>query len=1702
MIFYLLTIGLLVVELFAQRLCHNPNYNASLDDLYSHGWCSKMNPFSTITHLLTDKSFPDEFYVEYCLKDADPLNEICSNIASIQTTEWSYKNENGEMVDHRIVVFSLKNRAIVVTNFNDPHDSKVIHEPSKDIQEELTMDFVSWNNTAWLFYGEKTKLSLFKIGIDIGNDSIRIKNWNLSSNEILDELKLFSNNGELFISFITKSLDESFKLYIYKILPDGIIINLYSPIKFIHASEYLDMKVVPHFCNFNSSYNSIYVEDATEYTRSIILIHDSKRAFLFSLPNLNDSEVPFEIDLRNTNTFSRILDLNDNTKKLIRAHLVLESIRHVDLNLSNCTYIKDKHNSQRGHFVFVLQDLNTFENRLNIMNLPEFEKYIYNNETNWLNPLERTVICSNFEYWNGSSCSKSYLKEITSKIESSDSQPILRHRFVATPTVKSTQGVRTYQIEDICNLFISSESNDLCKIFKSNCMIEAVKSPFHNLVYERFMHDVLFLATNNIIETFDLITDPFNSTKPVFEIFNASTIYAVGKILDMYVSQNAAHMFLAVSRYKWEFNSSLRYEEACNIFQSGSDDIVNLEFKKKFENLGKLCNILPATRPDLNFFSQFVTSCPPGFMCPSLRNFVLNRVPMGYYSIKTNQAIPCPKGSFCIYGIKLPCTPGMICNEEKMIKPLPCEHKGTGFSCVEGGLSNYSACFEGSICNSPSSPPILAPPGYYIEINGDERTIKPCWKKDYCPIARQVIVPKFNYTNIGVHSLVQYSSFSNDNENDRPDYTLDLRCPENTYCPNTTVLLPTMCQVYNNCNIEGNYCIEYCPMGTDVPSKCTAGYFCSNFTSKIECENGMYCPEGSMFYFLCPEGYYCNTPKEKEICPRGKKCPKGSFKPRDCTFLAKCTFNSGMSSNEHWLYGFLITAPVLFIIGLISCNCLFFFGKVSSKIFTSKKNKKKINLFSSTNDSDTSNLYDIFDIEFNNLDLKLPSSQLLHNVSGVLEGGSLTAVMGPSGCGKSSLLQALIGLHPAKLTGNIYVNGIKFSNLSNLASIIGNVPQTDVLERRLTVKENIKFSAYTRMKPLNSFLYFQHKKIDERVNALIDLMDMNHISDTIVGDENRRGISGGQLKKVNCSLEIAINPKVLILDEPTSGLDGATSFTLMEALKNISRIEKVTTAAVIHQPREELFFMCDNLLLLKKGGYVCYMGKTKDCVEYLNSIGVQMSKKYNVADFVIDLMSEDWERYPIDAISQKPQLKYIHNNPKSPSDLAFCWEQYCINENTNFYISKSEKIIIEQNISASNEEYKEVIQSQDINHNHGYLNRKSLRMNTPKDVTKKQLDKLIKSERKRRPAACLIQFIYCLLRDLKILKVEFKSFLTSIFLVCVGAIFLGFVFFKLAFKQGAPDWLWKKCPDELQNLCKQPVSNPIIHQAGLTGLTVALCALMSSLSTFTKPNAVYLRESMSGLGAFPYYISKSIVDAILQVVASIIFTLVYYVAIAPRSNIIISFGIVFLVYSTSFSLGYLLGTLIPFKNSKLAGVILLMILQLFSGMVPRLEEFYSMGFPWKYIPYASYLRYTTELFYLSEITLALDKLNNNDINLKAFSYYLGDEWMCIGIVVGIQLIFRILACLSLWTQTAGSIPYTIIHKILNSKLIQYIIEISISIVKKSTEGYIFSLLTCFIFEKKVSKNESNDLKEQLLENNYEIESTTYFEMEDLTISSV
>ncbi|KAJ3068359.1 ATP-binding cassette sub- G member 1, partial [Quaeritorhiza haematococci] len=234
---------------------------------------------------------------------------------------------------------------------------------------------------------------------------------------------------------------------------------------------------------------------------------------------------------------------------------------------------------------------------------------------------------------------------------------------------------------------------------------------------------------------------------------------------------------------------------------------------------------------------------------------------------------------------------------------------------------------------------------------------------------------------------------------------------------------------------------------------------------------------------------------------------------------------------------------------------------------------------------------------------------ILDDITGHFLPGRLTAIMGASGAGKTSLLQVLSGqLHNGSTYGTIYVNGSPVDG-PLIKKISGFVFQDDVILPTQTVREAITMSAILRVPGAVG-----RNEKGERVEGIIGMLGLEKAAETIVGDTNLKGVSGGEKKRTAMAMELITNPAVLFLDEPTSGMDAFTAYTVVKILRDIAQTGR-TVVATIHQPSSDVFHLFDDLLLLAEGRIV-YQGPTSRVIEYFSKLGFQCPRFTNPADFL------------------------------------------------------------------------------------------------------------------------------------------------------------------------------------------------------------------------------------------------------------------------------------------------------------------------------------------------------------------------------------------------------------------------------------------------------------------------------------------------------
>lgn len=81
--------------------------------------------------------------------------------------------------------------------------------------------------------------------------------------------------------------------------------------------------------------------------------------------------------------------------------------------------------------------------------------------------------------------------------------------------------------------------------------------------------------------------------------------------------------------------------------------------------------------------------------------------------------------------------------------------------------------------------------------------------------------------------------------------------------------------------------------------------------------------------------------------------------------------------------------------------------------------------------------------------------------------------------------------------------------------------------------------------------------MSRRADDLIASFGLQTQAKTVVGTPIKKGLSGGQKKRLGIASRLVTDPKILFLDEPTSGLDSTLSYEVMSFIRRVAKENNV-----------------------------------------------------------------------------------------------------------------------------------------------------------------------------------------------------------------------------------------------------------------------------------------------------------------------------------------------------------------------------------------------------------------------------------------------------------------------------------------------------------------------------------------------------------------
>ena len=236
-------------------------------------------------------------------------------------------------------------------------------------------------------------------------------------------------------------------------------------------------------------------------------------------------------------------------------------------------------------------------------------------------------------------------------------------------------------------------------------------------------------------------------------------------------------------------------------------------------------------------------------------------------------------------------------------------------------------------------------------------------------------------------------------------------------------------------------------------------------------------------------------------------------------------------------------------------------------------------------------------IKIENLEKSFGKVKAVRKINLEVYEGSLFAFLGINGAGKSTTISMMYG--GLKIdSGRITICGQDVAtHLDKIKNQIGVVFQDSILDKTLTVYENLKFRA--------GFYGIFGQEFKARYQELEKLFDLAEIK-----NQKIQKLSGGQKRRVDIARAIIHQPKILILDEPTTGLDPGTRSKVWRIISKLREDFKMTIFLTTHYMEEAAD--ADYVTILDKGRIIAEGTplelKTQYATDILHLYGVDESE--------------------------------------------------------------------------------------------------------------------------------------------------------------------------------------------------------------------------------------------------------------------------------------------------------------------------------------------------------------------------------------------------------------------------------------------------------------------------------------------------------------
>lgn len=289
----------------------------------------------------------------------------------------------------------------------------------------------------------------------------------------------------------------------------------------------------------------------------------------------------------------------------------------------------------------------------------------------------------------------------------------------------------------------------------------------------------------------------------------------------------------------------------------------------------------------------------------------------------------------------------------------------------------------------------------------------------------------------------------------------------------------------------------------------------------------------------------------------------------------------------------------------------------------------------------------------------------LQGLDGLVTGGEMLLVLGVPESGCSTFLKTIAGLrvnlnldecsslkcggvYPIAYRQNMLISGTlgipDQSTRSYFSGASVYCANNDTHFSELSVSQTLSFANGCTKVAGNT-------PVAATTETLLETFRLNTCSNTKIGSDTKRGVSGGERRRVTLAEVWASPARVKCWDSCTSGLDSNTALHFIKMLYQSTRTYDTITIATMYQTSEPIYELFDKVMVLN-GGHLIYFGPTADAVPYFEALGHIRPESSTSAEFLTSLSgSHEKAKQLVEAWNSSTEKRCLQNRIQQQGSL-------------------------------------------------------------------------------------------------------------------------------------------------------------------------------------------------------------------------------------------------------------------------------------------------------------------------------------------------------------------------------------------------------------------------------------------------------------------